>query len=77
MADALHTIATSEQNYGQFVQSFALEMSDHDAEDVQRRILSKYHYEEDATRYLNSMLLLLLQQSKGLETFVWVLASTI
>ncbi len=65
----LYVFATSEQDYGQYVKDFSLSMSEKDADDVQKRILSKYHWEEEATKYLNTSLLLMLQKTRTLEAF--------
>ncbi|MCJ1435352.1 hypothetical protein MMC27_004724 [Xylographa pallens] len=71
LADVLHTFATSEHDYGQYVRSFTLTLSEQDAEDVQRRVLSKYHWEEESNRLLNTTLLLMLRKTRALETFRW------
>ncbi|MCJ1390268.1 hypothetical protein MMC18_003126 [Xylographa bjoerkii] len=71
LADALHTFATSEHDYGQYVRNFTLTLSERDTEDVQRRVLSKYHWEEESNRLLNTTLLLMLRKSRALETFCW------
>ena len=69
LADVLHVFATSDHDYGQYVKGFSLNMSEKDADDVQKRILSKYHWEEEATKYLNTNLLLMLQKTRTLEAF--------
>ncbi|MCJ1398006.1 hypothetical protein MMC11_001203 [Xylographa trunciseda] len=71
LADALHTFATSEHDYGQYVRCFTLMLSERDTEDVQRRVLSKYHWEEESNRLLNTTLLLMLRKARALETFCW------
>ncbi|MCJ1477454.1 hypothetical protein MMC13_006125 [Lambiella insularis] len=71
LADALHTFATSEHDYGQFVRNFTLTLSERDTEDVQKRVLSKYHWEEEANRLLNTTLLLMLRKTRMLEVFGW------
>jgi hypothetical protein len=68
-ADALHTFASSEHDYGQYLKSFSLQPSGKDADDVQRKIMSKYHFEEESTRLLNTALLLMLRKARTLETF--------
>ena len=70
LAYALHTFATSDHDYAQYVRAFSLELSDRDADDVKQRILSKYHFEEEATKYLNTALLLMLRKASTLETFM-------
>ena len=69
LADALHILATSEHDYGMYVKSFTLRLSERDTDDVQRRILAKYHWEEEATKLLNTALLLMLRKTRTLETF--------
>ena len=69
LADALHTFATSEHDYSQYLKVFCLELSDRDGDDVKQRILSKYHFEEEATKLLNTTLLLMLRKANMLETF--------
>lgn len=69
LADALHTFATSEHDYSQYLKVFSLELSERDGEDVKQKILSKYHFEEEATKLLNTTLLLMLRRARMLETF--------
>ncbi|MCJ1284664.1 hypothetical protein MMC26_003999 [Xylographa opegraphella] len=71
LAEVLHTFATSDHDYGQYVRSFTLALSEQDTEDVQRRVLSKYHWEEESNRLLNTTLLLMLRKTRALETFCW------
>ena len=70
LADALHTFATSEHDYGQYVKVFQLQLSDRDTEEIQKKVLSKYHFEEDASRLLNTALVLMLRKAKTLEAFM-------
>ena len=70
LADLLHTFAISEHDYGQYVKTFRLELSDRDTEEIQKKVLSKYHFEEDAARLLNTTLLLMLRKAHKLEVFV-------
>lgn len=69
LADALHTFGTSDHDYGQYLREFCVSMAEYDSEEVQRRVASKYHVEEEALRFLNSMLLLMLRKAAALEKF--------
>jgi hypothetical protein len=69
LADALHLFATSDYDYGIYVKSFVLRLSEKDSEDIQRRVLSKYHWEEEATKLLNTSILLMLRKTRTLEVF--------
>ena len=46
-------------------------MSEQDTDENQRRIASKYHFQEDAARLLNTSLLLMVRKADGLERFIW------
>lgn len=69
LADALHTFATSEHDYGQYVKFFTLELSERDSDEIQKKVLSKYHFEEESTKLLNTALLLMLRKTVTLESF--------
>ena len=70
LAEALHTFAVSEHDYGQFVKEFTLRLSSRDTPDVQQRILSKYHFEEETTKLLNLALLIMIRKARTMEIFV-------
>ena len=70
LANVLHTFATSDHDYAQYLKLFSLELSERDSDEVKQRILSKYHFEEEATKYLNTALLLMLRKAKSLEAFM-------
>ena len=70
LAEVLHTFAISEHDYGQFVKAFALQPSSRDTQDVQQRVLSKYHFEEEPTKFLNTALLIMIRKAKTMESFM-------
>ncbi|MCJ1356981.1 MAG: hypothetical protein MMC33_006977 [Icmadophila ericetorum] len=70
LTDVLHTFATSEHDYAQYVKTFALQLSDRD-DDIPSRVPSRFHFDEDATKLLNTTLLLMLRKANTLEAFIW------
>ena len=71
-AEALHTFAISEHNYGQYVKVFVLSSSELDGNELQKRMASSYHFEEEANKFLNTALLLMLRKARTLEVFKYV-----
>lgn len=69
LADALHTFAVSDHDYAQYVKAFDLEFAAKDGEEIQKRIASKFHFEEETTKLLNTALLLMLRKARILDTF--------
>jgi hypothetical protein len=67
----LRTFAISEHDYGQYVRTFQVKPLERDADEVQRRVVSKYHFAEEPTMFLNTNLLLMLRQTKKLEVFMY------
>ena len=69
LTDVLHTFATSEHDYAQYVKSFALQLSDRE-DDIPTRVASRFHFDEDSTKLLNTTLLLMLRKANTLEAFM-------
>ena len=69
LAEALHTFAISKHNYGQYVKVFILSSSERDGDELQKRMVSAYHFEEEANKFLNTALLLMLRKATTLEVF--------
>ena len=67
---ALHLFATSSHDYAQYVRTFSISMSDQDSDDVQRRVASKYHFQEESSKLLNTLLLLMVRKTGLLESFM-------
>ena len=68
---ALNLFATCSHNYMQYVRTFGFAMSEQDAEDVQKRVASKYHFQEEACKLLNTVLVLVLRKTSVLEKFMY------
>ena len=68
-AEALHTFAISEHDYGQYVKVFILNSSERDSDELQKRMASSYHFEEEANKFLNTAVLLMLRKARTLEVF--------
>ena len=69
LVDALNTFATSDHDYAQYVRKFSASFAPRDDEIVHKMVASKYHFEDEPTRLLNTMLLLMLRKTKHMETF--------
>ena len=46
-----------------------LSLSERDGDELQKRMASNYHFEEDANKFLNTALLLMLRRARTLEVF--------
>lgn len=70
LAECLNTFALSEHNYAQYIKRFSVSMSEYDPDDIQRRVASKYHADEDANVFLNTLLKQMIRKAHSLEKFL-------
>ena len=69
LSDALHTLATSDRDYARYIKYFGVSLLEQDADDIQKRVVSRFHHQEEATKLLNTMLVLVIRKATVLEKF--------